>query len=282
MSERGVYRGIYSALVDDPDYHRLKANERLVLVTARICKQAGPAGIFRFYPSLLAEQTGLKVRDVETALAGLEREGWVLREGPVLWIRNALRHDPNLHLANERHRTSVENALRDLPRLAIVLKFCNYYQIAKPFEAHQIAPRNIGVGGEAVGVSGGEAEAGEGSGSPDALLPGVEHRNGTPQRRGQKAAEREAAAREVIEFLNRKAERNYGFGDGNMGFVTGRLADGYTVAQMKAVISRRVARWKGDAKMDEYLRPGTLFRKTNFEQYVGELPRLDPPQQELS
>lgn len=165
MSERGVYRGIYSALVDDPEYQLLSAKARLVFLTVRICVQAGPACIFRYYPALLAAQAGLSVRDVEAALVELERSpsDWLRREGPVIWVRNALRHDPNMHLTNDRHRVAVENWLRGLPRLQIVLTFCEYYQIAKPFErvsiASPIASRYIGVeaGGVAVGVSGGES-----------------------------------------------------------------------------------------------------------------------------
>ena len=142
MSARGVYRGIYSALADDPDYQALSPNGRLVLLTARICKQAGPAGIFRYYPALLAEQTGLTVKAVEAALADLEAGDWIRREGPILWIRNALRHDPSLHLANGKHRTAVEEWLKELPRLSIVLTFCEYYQIGKPFESHTESPAN--------------------------------------------------------------------------------------------------------------------------------------------
>ena len=142
MSARGVYRGIYSALADDPDYQALSPNGRLVLLTARICKQAGPAGIFRYYPTLLAEQTGLTVKAVEAALADLEAGDWIRREGPILWIRNALRHDPSLHLANGKHRTAIEEWLKELPRLGIVLTFCDYYQISKPFDGPYESPTN--------------------------------------------------------------------------------------------------------------------------------------------
>jgi uncharacterized phage protein (TIGR02220 family) len=38
------------------------------------------------------------------------------------------------------------------------------------------------------------------------------------------------------------------------------------------VIGRKTAKWKGDAKMEEFLRPATLFNRTKFAQYLGELP----------
>ena len=34
----------------------------------------------------------------------------------------------------------------------------------------------------------------------------------------------------------------------------------------------KTAEWKGDAKMCKYLRPETLFNRTHFASYQGELP----------
>lgn len=139
MSRRGVYRGIFSAMLDDPDYQRLTSDARLVLLTLRLCAQAGAAAIFRFYPTVLAEQAGLEIERVEKALIELSSspssaESWVVREGPIVWVRNGLRYDPNLRLADPKHRKSVERAVQALPRLDIVASFCEYYGLASPFE----------------------------------------------------------------------------------------------------------------------------------------------------
>jgi hypothetical protein len=136
---RGVYRGLYSSLLDDPDYQRLSANARLVLLTLRLCTQAGAAAIFRVYVVLLAEQTGLDAGEVERALGELARspspeQPWIFREGPICWVRNGLRYDPNLRLADLKHRKSIERAVQALPKLAIVARFCRYYEIACPFD----------------------------------------------------------------------------------------------------------------------------------------------------
>jgi hypothetical protein len=158
MTRRGVYRGVFSSLIEDPDYQRLTPPARLVLLTLRLCTQAGAAAIFRVYVSMLAEQTGLEVMDVEKALGELAcspspEKPWIYQEGPIIWVRNALRYDPNLRLADDKHRKSVERAVAALPRLGIVAKFCRYYQIASPFDG-----------------------AGEGLGSPseDLSLPNTE------------------------------------------------------------------------------------------------------------
>lgn len=49
-----------------------------------------------------------------------------------------------------------------------------------------------------------------------------------------------------------------------------RIKDGYTVEDFKLVIANRYELWKDDAKMSPYLRPATLFAKSNFEKYYEE------------
>lgn len=135
---RGVYRGVYSSLPDDVDFQRLSPEARLVLYTCRLCSQAGPAAIFRYYPEILGRQTGLKPKQIESALTELERETWIVREYPVLWVRNGLRHDPHMRLSNVKHRKSIETSLRSLPRLHIVASFCDYYGLPLPFDRHAV------------------------------------------------------------------------------------------------------------------------------------------------
>lgn len=148
IPRRGTYRGLYASLLDDPDYQRLSSNARLVLLTARLCAQAGAAAIFRVYLGMLSEQTGLEVRDVEKALLELTsspstERPWIYQEGPVLWVRNGLRWDPNLRLADEKHRKGVERAVAALPRLSIVARFCRYYEIASPFDGSGEGPGSL-------------------------------------------------------------------------------------------------------------------------------------------
>ena len=53
------------------------------------------------------------------------------------------------------------------------------------------------------------------------------------------------------------------------------LADGATVQDCKGVIARKVREWAPKPEMAPYLRPLTLFRKSNFEQYLGERETAD-------
>jgi uncharacterized phage protein (TIGR02220 family) len=98
------------------------------------------------------------------------------------------------------------------------------------------------------------------------------HCDGTGEEPGEKVKALTATARRVLEFLNRKAGRNYQPDTVNLEFIRNRLKDGATEAQCRAVIGLKVRDWKDDETMAKYLRPATLFNKTKFSQYRGELP----------
>ena len=134
MGSRGVNRSLYSALFDDPDFQALPAAARHTLLTARLCPQAGPGAIFICYPEILARQTGLSLRCIEGALKALEGAGWIQREGLILWVVNGLRYDPTMHLSDAKHQKAVARAVAALPHLSIVLRFCEYYGITRPFD----------------------------------------------------------------------------------------------------------------------------------------------------
>lgn len=81
---------------------------------------------------------------------------------------------------------------------------------------------------------------------------------------------------EVMEYLNLQARRNYRVANPNGTPTAGalviaqRLKEGYTVDQCKDVIGVKSNTWMGDEKMDQYLNPQTLFRKSNFDKYLTE------------
>jgi len=83
-------------------------------------------------------------------------------------------------------------------------------------------------------------------------------------------------AEEIIEFLNSKCGRKYpvrnpkGSPTANSEVVMHRLKEGYTDEDCRAVIARKYREWGHDEKMSKYLTPETLFRRSNFERYIGE------------
>jgi uncharacterized phage protein (TIGR02220 family) len=84
-------------------------------------------------------------------------------------------------------------------------------------------------------------------------------------------------AAEVLSLLNLKTGKKYaaknprGMPTSNAEFVMHRLKEGYTVDDMKAVIALKYREWGHDERMSKHLTPETLFRRSNFERYVGEI-----------
>ena len=77
---------------------------------------------------------------------------------------------------------------------------------------------------------------------------------------------------EVIQYLNEKCGTKYRADSAaTKRLINARFDEKYTLDDFKKVIDGRVAAWKGDAKMNEYLRPSTLFG-TKFESYLNAKP----------
>lgn len=73
---------------------------------------------------------------------------------------------------------------------------------------------------------------------------------------------------EIVAFLNLKTGKDFKpESKKTLSLVAARLAEGYTVADFKNVISGRTDKWMNDEKMSEFLRPETLFG-TKFESYL--------------
>jgi uncharacterized phage protein (TIGR02220 family) len=83
-------------------------------------------------------------------------------------------------------------------------------------------------------------------------------------------------AMEVLQFLNVKTGRNYQAVDANLKLIVARLKEGATVDDCRAVVAKKFRDWNGDDKMQDYLRPATLFNATKFAQYRGELADGNP------
>jgi len=80
-----------------------------------------------------------------------------------------------------------------------------------------------------------------------------------------------AEAREALEFLNKKAGRNYRPTKVNTDFILARLKEGYTLQDCKSVVAMKCREWSGDDVMNKFLRPATLFNCAKFNQYAGEI-----------
>ena len=89
--------------------------------------------------------------------------------------------------------------------------------------------------------------------------------------RAEETKRLKAEAVEILAFLNLKANRAYQPVPANTDLIVARFKEGVTSTQLKQVIVRKCRDWLVDEKMTTYLRPATLFNRTNCAQYVGEL-----------
>lgn len=78
-----------------------------------------------------------------------------------------------------------------------------------------------------------------------------------------------AQAKEALDYLNAKTGKNYQSVDANIKPLKARIKE-TDLATVKAVIDRKVADWQYDEKMQEFLRPATLFNATKFASYAGD------------
>jgi len=92
---------------------------------------------------------------------------------------------------------------------------------------------------------------------------------------------RHSQAVEIIGFLNEKSGRAFQASGPNLAFVIARLKEGATLEECRMVIAKKVREWGSDETMVQYLRPATLFNRTKFAQYLGQLvvPVLNQPEE---
>lgn len=77
---------------------------------------------------------------------------------------------------------------------------------------------------------------------------------------------------EITAYLNKRTGKNYkAKAYETYKPIQARLREGFSVDDFKKVIDNKCADWKGDAKMDKYLRPQTLFG-TKFQAYLNQKP----------
>jgi uncharacterized phage protein (TIGR02220 family) len=55
--------------------------------------------------------------------------------------------------------------------------------------------------------------------------------------------------------------------------ISGRLNDGRTEEEIMAVVNHKHQQWKDDPRMRDYVRPNTIFRPGNFDNYINEIPQ---------
>ena len=76
--------------------------------------------------------------------------------------------------------------------------------------------------------------------------------------------------KEIIEYLNAKTEKNFkSSSKKNKDHIKARFNDGFNLSDFKKVIDIKTREWKDDPKMEQFLRPETLF-SNKFEGYLNQ------------
>lgn len=81
--------------------------------------------------------------------------------------------------------------------------------------------------------------------------------------------------KDIVGFLNEKTGRNFKPGIAKTkAAINARLAEGFKLDDFKKVIEKKTKEWGKDPKMQQYLRPETLFG-TKFESYLNAAPVVE-------
>lgn len=221
-----------------------------------------PSGIYRVTDGQLAGDTGLPLARVRGYLADLVVRGLIVRDGTWLFVRSYFKRQP-------KGPWLLKGVHADL-------LVCSSAQVLEAFRLKyphldQLVVQRLeqlsGKGCPTTQRNAPQRNAGTTlSGSPPdaASLGSNGHEHGP--------AAMSTAARKLLAFLNTKTGKHFQPIPTNLDMITARLREGATFEQCWAIIGMKTAEWKGDAKMCKYLRPETLFNRTHFASYQGELP----------
>ena len=124
-------------------------------------------------------------------------------------------------------------------------------------------------------------------GTGDAKTTENKHENDTKQtqKHTQKHTNNNIPIVEIVDYLNQKAGKNFKPSTKKtQTLIKARWNEGFRLEDFQKVIDVKASQWKGDAKMDRYLRPETLF-SPKFESYLNEAPKethqsLIPPKRD--
>ena len=76
--------------------------------------------------------------------------------------------------------------------------------------------------------------------------------------------------KDIISYLNTRAGTHYQTSKQAKEKINGRLKEGFTPDDFRQVIDTKVDDWLNDPKMNQFLRPSTLFAVTHFEEYLNQ------------
>jgi uncharacterized phage protein (TIGR02220 family) len=77
----------------------------------------------------------------------------------------------------------------------------------------------------------------------------------------------------VLNYFELRSGKKYSQSETNAKSILARLSEGHSVTDLYRVIDNQTTKWLGDDKMEQYLRPQTIFGKEKFEGYLNSVPK---------
>ncbi|CAM6572865.1 Phage conserved hypothetical protein C-terminal domain-containing protein [Leclercia adecarboxylata] len=222
-----------------------------VAIMARLADFSSDEGVC--WPSIetIARQLGAGPSTVRTAIAKLEKDGWLKRTQRRQGNRNA----SNIYQLNVSKLRAA--ALAHLPDSDTSNSDASKSDPSK-FEASK-SGKNVGFDPS---ESGGDPSV-KSTTDPSDKKPSC-----------QVAVQPDPAvvitdqAKQVLSHLNQTTGSRYQVCKSSLENIRGRLAEGFTPDELTLVVDYSVEKWGNDLKMAEYLRPKTLFLPSNFPGYL--------------
>nr|WP_202987450.1 conserved phage C-terminal domain-containing protein [Mixta mediterraneensis] len=223
-----------------------------VVIMARLADFSSDEGVC--WPSIatIARQIGAGESTVRTAIAKLEKDGWLARKQRRQGNRNASNvyqlNVVKLRIAALSHLSESDTSNSDASN-----------SDPSKFEASE--------SGKPTGF-----DPSESGGDPSLNSKHDPSLNSKPscQVASQPDDPDQDPAMRVLEHFNRVTGSSYGKGGRTkttLGYIRGRLAEDYSAEDLMLVVDYLTAKWRGDSKMDDYLRPSTLFGPDNCVEY---------------
>ena len=101
----------------------------------------------------------------------------------------------------------------------------------------------------------------------------LENRDKSIEIRDIKKETRKKDCSAIVSYLNEKLGTQYREAGKTSELINARMDEGYTVEDFTKVIDTMCSEWLGDPKMEQFLRPSTLFSKTHFPEYLNRKPK---------
>lgn len=268
------YGQIQSSYWTHPDIQSLSTDTKLLGAYLLTCQHTNGLGCFRMPSGYIAIDLSINIETVKEGLLELLRNGflrWCDKTEYVL-IPDFLRWNPIINPNSAKARAKEFEVIPSksgvYPNLInALLKYSKYFEddfISRLEQIKDGLPNHSGMVPEDVRDNKNKNK------NKNKPLPEQEQEQEQNNMAGKPAAV-EKPETAILEKLNILTGKNFKPVESNLKLIRARLAENHTTKELLDVVEMKVEKWQG-GKMDEYLRPATLFNAEKFNQYVGELP----------